>query len=92
MDLFFFKGSKNTSAYISAPCCSFLQDICFWPLSEMMCWAKWTSSLTHSSFSSVLTKIPAADTALKNNPKNDLILDQSFTFTVPAWTQFAAKH
>lgn len=69
--IFFFKGSKNTSAYISAPCCSFLQDICFWPLSEMMYWAKWTSSLTHSSFSSLLTKIPAAESALKNSPKKE---------------------
>lgn len=59
-EFIFFKGNKNTSAYMSVPRCSF-QDICFWPLSEMMYWGKWTSSLTHSSFSTVLTEIPAAE-------------------------------
>lgn len=78
--IYFFKGNKNTSACISAPCCSFLPDICFWPLSDSMYWNKWTSTLTHNSFSTVLTEIPAAQSALKNSPKKKFFLDSFYCY------------
>lgn len=62
---FFLKGTKNTSAYISAICCFFFQDICFCPLSKMMYWVNGLLVWSTAIFLVFLLKKNVSETAIK---------------------------